>query len=175
MKHSLLLLLLTCLCLLVIFTGCGTPAATTPPPSNPTPTPSNTTPNPENIPVAIEQTENDLEGKIVIDNVTVAAGTLDRDYFTPAAGQHSAGEPCFLVSVHIHNGYSEDGWVTFHADGLSDSGDQVSFTLDTGPQAGAWQVYLAADSSAEYTLHLSWSENVARLTVSSLRTIRTVP
>jgi len=152
------LFVLPCLCLLVVFAGCGAPAN-----------------YPADIPVTIEPTADDPEGKITIDNVTIAAGTLDRDYFTPAAGQHSAGEPCLLVSLRIHNGYSEDGWVTFHADGFSDSGDQVSFTLDTGPLAGAWQVYLAVDSSAEYTLHLSWSDNVARMTVSSLRTIRTAP
>ena len=158
MKTSLLLLFLPCLCLLVIFAGCGTSA-----------------PYPANIPVTIEPTTNDPEAKIVIEDIIIAEGTLDRDYFTPAAGQHNAGEPCFLVSVSIHNGYSEDGWVTFHADGFIASGDQVSFTLDTGPQAGAWQVYLASDSSAEYTLHLNRAENVANMTISSQRTTRTAP
>ena len=158
MKRSLLILLSTCLGLLVIFAGCGSPSI-----------------YPADIPVTIEPTTNDPEGKIVIDDVTIAAGTLDRDYFTPAAGQHTAGEPCFLVSVSIHNGYNEDCWVTFHADGFNAAGDQVSFTLDTGPLAGAWQVYLASDSSAEYTLHLSWADNVTRLTIFSQRTTRTAP
>ncbi len=157
MTRFLFLFLSTFLCLLVIFAGCGAP-------SN----------YPADIPVTVEPTTDDPEGKIVIDNVTIAAGTLDRDYFTPAAGQHFAGEPCFLVSVHINNGYNEDCWVTFHADGIDDSGNQVSFTLDTGPLAGAWQVYLASFSSAEYTLHLTRADNVDRLTVSSQRTIRTV-
>lgn len=146
------------LCLLIVFAGCGSPAN-----------------YPADIPVTIEPTADDPEGKIVIDNVTIAAGTLDRDYFTPAAGQHTAGEPCFLVSLHINNGYSEDGWVTFHTDGFNDFGNQVSYTLDTGPMAGAWQVYLAAGSSAEYTLHLSWADDVTRLAIFSQRTTRTAP
>jgi len=145
------------LCLLAVFSGCGGQ-------SN----------YPADIPVTVEPTADDPEEKIVIDNVTIAAGTLDRDYFTPAAGQHFAGEPCFLVSLHINNGYNEDCWVTFNVDGFNAAGNQVSFTLDTGPLPGAWQVYLASFSSAEYTLHLTRADNVDRLTVSSQRTIRTV-
>ncbi len=158
MKRPLLLLLSTCLCLLVVFSSCGAP-------SN----------YPADIPVTVDPTTGDPEGKIIIDNITIATGILDRDFFTPAAGQHFTGEPCFLISVNINNGYSEDGWVTFHADGFDKSGHQVSFTLDTGPLPGAWQVYLAGYSSAEYTLHLSWADDVDRLTISSQRTTRLAP
>jgi hypothetical protein len=155
MKNSLFLLISGCLCLLVVFAGCGAPSD-----------------YPADIPVTVSPTEDDPEGLITIDNIMIVSGVLDRDYFTPAAGQHTAGEPCFLVSVHITNGYDEDCWVTFSADGFSDSGNQVSFTLDTGPQPGAWQVYLASFSSAEYTLRLSWADNVTNITLPSERTVR---
>ena len=158
MKRSLLLLLSSCLCLLIVFTGCGAPSD-----------------YPADIPVTVEPTADDPEGLITIDNIVITSGTLDRDYFTPAAGQHTAGEPCFLVSLRIINGYDEDCWVTFSVDGFNTSGNQVSFTLDTGPRAGAWQVYLASDSSAEYTLHLSWADSVTDMIISSDRTVRIAP
>ena len=158
MKYYLLLLISASLLLPVIFSGCSAP-------SN----------YPVDIPVTVEPTSSDPEGLIAIDNIVIAPGTLDRDYFTPAAGNHIAGEPCFLVSVHIQNGYNEDCWVTFHADGFDGSDNQVSYTLDTGPQPGAWQVYLASNSSAEYTLHLSWADNVTGMNVVSERTVRTIP
>lgn len=161
MKSLLSLLAISLLCLLIIFTGCGSPATISPYPAN--------------IPVEKEPCENDPEGKIIIDNVTVKSGTLDRDYYTPEAGNFPAGSPCFLVSVHINNGYNEDCWVTFSAHGLDKSGNQVSFTLDSGPSPGAWQVYLASFSSAEYTLHLSWADNVNRMIIPSQRTTRAVP
>jgi hypothetical protein len=158
MKHSLLLFISSCLCLLVVFSGCGAPAN-----------------YPADIPVTVEPTANDPEGLITIVNIVIASGTLDRDYSTPAAGNHIAGEPCFLVSMHINNGYNEDCWVTFHADGFDGADSQVSYTLDTGPLPGAWQVYLASHSSAEYTLHLSWADNVTGMNIVSERTVRGAP
>jgi hypothetical protein len=167
MKSLLSLIAVSFLSLLIIFAGCGSPAGTTPP--------SNTTPSPANLYVAIESCGNDPEGKIVIDDVTVTAGTLDRDYFTPAAGQHLAGEACFLFGGNIKNGYNEDCWVAYHIEGFDASGNLVSWTLDTGPQPGWGQVYIAADSSMPFTLHLTWSDNVTDFLISSQRTTRTEP
>lgn len=137
--------------------------------------PSNTTPYPANIPVTIEHCVDDPEGKIAIDNVTIASGTLDRDYSLTSVGVFQAGSPCFLVSGHIFNGYNEDCWVAYHAEGFDASGNEISLTLDTGPLPGWGQVYLAAGSSMEFTLRLSWSDNVTQITVSSQRTTRTAP
>ena len=176
------LCLFTCLCLLVILSGCGSPATTTPPPPTSTPTPSNITPSPtiptpypENIPVYIEQSNDDPQRKIVIENVTVTSGVLDRDYYTPAAGQHVAGEPCFLIAGNINNGYNEDCWVAYQIDGFDASDNRVTTTLETGPLPGWGQVYLAADSSMPFTLHLNWADNVTAFVLYSQRTTRLVP
>lgn len=175
MKSPLSWLFLSCLCLLIAFAGCSSPSSVTPSPSNVTPSPSNTTPYPANIYINIEPCENDPEGKIVIDNVTVASGTLDRDYFTPAAGQHIAGEPCFLIGGNIKNGYNEDCRVAYHIEGFDASDNRISSTLETGPLPGWGQVYLAAYSSMPFTLHLNWADNVTHFLISSQRTTRLVP
>jgi hypothetical protein len=161
MKSLLSLIAVSLLSLLLIFPGCGSPAAIPP--------------SPTNIPVKINPCEGDPEGKIVIDNVTFAVSTLDRDYYTLSAGKHLAGEPCFLVSGDIKNGYNEDCWVAYHVEGFDAPGHWVSTTLDTGPQPGWGQVYLAAGSSMPFTLHLAWSDDVANYIISSRRTTRAEP
>jgi hypothetical protein len=168
------LFFLLSVCLLTAFAGCGSPSNTAPYPSNVTPSPSNTIPYPTDILVIVEPTVNDPEGKIVIDSITIAAGTLDRDYMA-VRGLYAAGLPCFLVSGHIVNGYGENCWVAYHIEGFDASGNRISSTLDTGPLPGWGQVYLASYSSADFTLHLSWSDYVTLMTVSSHRTIRVTP
>jgi hypothetical protein len=168
MKSLLSLIAISFLALLIIFAGCGSPASTTP-------SPSNTTPYVPNIHISIQPCENDPEGKIVIDNVTVTTGTLDRDYFTPTAGKHLAGELCFLVGGNIKNGYNVDCWVAYHIEGFNVSGHWVSSTLDTGPLPGWGQVYIAADSSMPFNLHLSWADDITDFIISSQRTTRTEP
>jgi hypothetical protein len=176
MRSLLSLIIVSFLSLLVIFAGCGSPASTTsPPPSYTTPPPPSTNPNPADIHVYIEPCQNDPEGNIVIDNVTVAAGTLDRDYYTPATGQHFAGEPCFLIEGNIKNGYNIDCWVAYHIEGFDASDNRVSTTLETGPLPGWGQVYLASDSSMPIALHLSWADNVIGFVIYSQRTTRLVP
>jgi|GEM_PF-5091714 len=156
------------LCLLTVFGGCKSSSTTTP-------SPSNTTPIPVNIPVETEPCQNDPENKIVFDNVTVTTGVLDRDYYTPAAGQHVAGEPCFIITGNIKNGYNEDCWITYHIEGFDISDNRVSTTLETGPLPGWGQVYLAAYSSMPFTLHLNWADNVTHFLIYSQRITRTVP
>jgi hypothetical protein len=146
---------------LTVSTGCSSPATTTP--------------IPVNISVETEPCENDPENKIVINEVTVTSSTLDRDYYTPAAGQHTAGEPCFLISGNIKNGYNEDCWVAYHIEGFDVSDNRVSSTLETGPLPGWGQVYIASHSSMLFTLHLSWAVNVTHFLISSQRTTRAVP
>jgi hypothetical protein len=175
MKSLLLLIAISFLSLLIIFAGCGSPSNTTPPPSNTTPSPSNTSSYPGNIFVEIPFCQNDPEHKIVIDSVTITSGVLDREYYTPAAGQHFAGEPCFLISGNIENGYNEDCWVAYRIDGFDVSDSRVSTTLETGPLPGWGQVYLAAQSSMPFTLHLNWADNVRNFLVYSQRTTRVVP
>jgi hypothetical protein len=184
MKSLLLFVAISFLSLLVIFTSCSSPATTTPPSPTTTPTPSNITPSPtiptpypENIPVYIERSFDDPERKIAIENVTISSGVLDRDYYTPAAGQHFAGEPCFLISGNIRNGYNEDCWVAYYIEGYGppDGHNRVSTTLETGPLPGWGQVYLAAGSSMPFALHLSWADNVIGFVIYSQRTTRAVP
>jgi hypothetical protein len=139
------------------------------------PPPSTTPSYPGDVYVEIPLCQNDPEGKIVIEDIAVTSGMLDRDYYTPEAGQHVAGEPCFVISGNIQNGYNEDCWVAYHIEGFDISDNRVSTTLETGPLPGWGQVYLAAQSSMPFTLHLNWADNVINFTVYSQRTTRLVP
>jgi hypothetical protein len=203
MKSLLSLIAVSCLCLAILLVGCETPATTTSspfvttpspsgttyppssttyPPSSTTPSPSTTTPSPSNtssypgdIFVEIPLCLDDPEHKIVIDSVTITSGVLDRDYYTPASGQHVAGEPCFLIVGNIQNNYNEDCWVAYHIEGFDASDNRASTTLETGPLPGWGQVYLAAQSSMPFTLHLNWADNVRNFLIYSQRTTRAVP
>jgi hypothetical protein len=166
------LFFLLSVCLLTAFAGCSSPASTspypsnvTPSPSNVTPSPSNTTPYPTDILVIVEPTADDPESKIVIDNITTVASTLDRDYFDLRAGAHKAGEPCFLLSCIIANGYNENYWVDYYARGYDSAGNQVSYTLEAGPTAGVDMVYIYGGSAEYITLHLNWADNVTNITL----------
>lgn len=104
---------------------------------------------------------------VTMDDVTVETGTLDRAYSSPWAGDFSLGEPCFLIKGTIRNGYDEGRWVAYHATGYDDSGNIVSYTLDEGPIIGVAQLYIEGNSSEEFTLHISWSNNTTIFKISS--------
>lgn len=104
---------------------------------------------------------------VAFEELSLKSGTLDRDYINPWAGSYQQGESCFLITGIIRNGYDEGCWVAYHAEGYDDSGNTVSYTLDEGPIVGVAQQYIDGTSTVEFTLHLSWSDNVFIFRISS--------
>jgi hypothetical protein len=118
------------------------------------------------LPVIVNPTLNDYEGKIIFDNLSVVSGTLDSNQsYSPLHGIVKAGDPCWLVTGRISNGYDEDYWVAYHASGFDASGNQVSRTLEAGPIAGVDMVYIYGRSAEYITLHLNWADNVTNITL----------
>jgi hypothetical protein len=105
---------------------------------------------------------------VTFEEISLGTGTLDRNYINPdAGGLFSQGERCFLISGTIRNEYNEGSWVAYHAEGYDEEGNVVSYTLDEGPVAGIAQQYIDGTSTGEFTLHLSWSDNVFIFRISS--------
>jgi len=163
----------------LIITGCGsaTTITTTPQPGNTAITISPASDKPGvKIPVTVNPCIDDPESKIRIDNITVISGTLDgNEPYSPLRGKFKAGDPCFLVSGSITNNYQEGSWVAHHAEGYDVAGNWVAATLDMGPIAGVDQVYINANSSESFILHLNWSDNATSMEISFQRASQMFP
>jgi hypothetical protein len=110
----------------------------------------------EEVPISIEPClKADPTSLISFEELSLETGSLDRNYTNPWAGEFQRGEPCFLINGTIRNEYNEGYWVAYHALGYDDSGNIVSHTLDEGPILGLAQLYIEADSTQEFTLHMS--------------------
>jgi hypothetical protein len=117
--------------------------------------------------ISIRPCVDDPEGDISFENVTLAKGILEKDYFTPWAGDHKKGELCFLISGRIVNDSGTRYWVAYFADGLDDAGNRVAGSLDAGTLVGIAKVGIEPRSADEFTLHLGWSENATSFTLHS--------
>lgn len=108
---------------------------------------------------------------IIFEDVTWEIGKLDHTYRPPrgipAMPATNFNDPCFLISGTIRNDYDEGNWVAHHALGYDNSGNVVSVTLDQGPITGVARVYIEAMSAENFTLHLSWSDNVSLFRIFS--------
>jgi hypothetical protein len=99
---------------------------------------------------------------ISLENVILTKGIIDKDYMVlrDISVPHGIGAPCYLITGRIRNNSSTLYWVAHHSDGYDKNGNEISFTMDTGPIVGVAQVEVPAHSSATFTLHLTWSDNV---------------
>jgi len=128
-----------------------------------------TTPNDDEVYIIIEPCKGldwESRGKesaplITLKDLSFETGTLDRDYLNPWAGSFKQGDSCFLLTGTIRNGHDQGCWITYSAIGYDDCGNIVSYILDEGPVVGVAQGYIDGDSTAEFTLYMSWSDNVS--------------
>jgi hypothetical protein len=156
------------LCLfLIISGGCAKQDVTTPPYTPPA--------NVLSLPVTLLPTMDDDAGDIVVNNLTVTKGTLEEDYHTPWAGDHKAGEPCFLIRGHIENTANNEYYVAFFADGWDAAGNRVAGTLDAGPLVGIAQTSIESHSYDNFTLHLAWADNVTSFTLHTQKSPQMFP
>jgi hypothetical protein len=77
-------------------------------------------------------------------------------------GYFNAGDPCLLVSGVMQNNTDGDWLVHYYAYGYDAEGNEVSWTLDVdpGPLSGIVNMDISARTSEDFTLHLSWAENI---------------
>jgi hypothetical protein len=66
-------------------------------------------------------------------------------------------------------------WVAYHADGFDKSGNQVSWTLDTGPIYGVAQLVFEQTKIESFVLHMTWSENVSLFRIYSQKSSQMFP
>jgi hypothetical protein len=154
-------LLLVCLGISIISSGCKTPLETSSIPI-------------EQAPIIVEPCVDDPEGDIHIESVTVMKGILDKDCIH-APTPYKSGDSCFLISGQIRNSSSVGYWVAHHAQGYDDEGNEVAFTLDAGPIIGVAQIFIAPGNTEKFTLHLNWSEKAASFTVQSQKSAMMFP
>ena len=126
-----------------------------------------------NIKIDIPPTFDDPEGNIHFADVTVAKGTLEKDYNTIWSGNYTAGEPCFLITGHIANDSGTLYYLTLHADGLDTAGQNTSATLDEGPISGVAAVEIAPYSSVDFTLHQGWAKEIVKFVLHTQKS--TIP
>ncbi len=186
MKRFFPIVILLCLMLIafVISIGCSIITGSTPTREITTTTtlqPTKTSPvttssiRVEDIKIIVEPCDNDPEGDISFDNLTVEGGFLDRDYYPLSASPELAkvGSPCFLVSGNITNKSDKQYWVAYFARGYDKSGNIVSRTLDTGPIIGIAVKGFNGKSTESFVLHSIWSENVSVFNIRSQKS--TIP
>ena len=140
----------------------------------------------KDIPVIIEPTtdveepDRDVETPgIVFENMALEEGRLDRTYHLypgiPDSVPTRINDPCYYLRGTIRNEYGQRYWVVFSALGFDELGNAVSFTLDTGPIHGVEQIAIEPGDSENFTLHLTWSENVSYFRLTSARSTIMAP
>jgi hypothetical protein len=110
---------------------------------------------------------------IIFENVVLEAGRLERSFRLrpdyPGMAPTGFNDPCYYLNGNIRNEYDQRYWVAFRALGFDDLGNGVSFTLDNGPIMGVAALAIEGHSSENFTLHLTWSDNVSYFRVTSAR------
>ena len=118
--------------------------------------------------ITILPTFEDPEGDIDFMNVKATTGTLPEGYYSPLhAVPNHPGDPCYIIIGQIRNTSSTDYWVAYHATGYDAADNEISFTLDEGPIAGVAQIFVEAESTIDFTLYMSWADNVTRFDLGS--------
>lgn len=128
-----------------------------------------------NLTITIFPTTDDPEGNIHFKNVIITKGILEEDYFTPWAGDHKKGDPCFLITGQIVNNSQIRYWVTQIANGLDSAGNRVAGTLDAGPIVGIAQTSIEPYGTEDFILHIGWADNVTSFTLQSQKSAMMFP
>jgi hypothetical protein len=105
--------------------------------------------------------------------VKMTAETLDSPMSIPGPGQtgldYSEGDRVILVSGSIANDTDKEWQIDYWPDGFDAEGNQVARGLDMSgvPLPGHLQMNIPAHSSRPFTLHMTWSEGIERVTIGA--------
>ena len=113
---------------------------------------------------------------ILLNEIAVIAGSLDRPIFSPQNREHYyAADPCILIIGEMNNITKEDLYVDLFADGFDSYGNQVSWTISSGTMVGHVQTYVPSGKSNIFQLTLNWAENVQLIDVHASVYDRMIP
>lgn len=87
--------------------------------------------------------------------------TVYEDAFPEPLSGHKAGEPCFVLTGHISNGYEGSPFVTMFALGYDASGEVVAWTLDRGLSTGAILLEIDYNHESAFAMRLNRPGGVA--------------
>ncbi len=114
---------------------------------------------------------NYLVKKILLESVSVTVGTYGQAHLVT----HTPGDPCLVVSGTMTNEDDTAWQIAFYATGYKSNGISVSGTLDSGFLVGRLSLIIPAKSSSNFTIHLSWNEDVHHIRLYSSRYSAEVP
>ena len=100
--------------------------------------------------------------------IEVSAGQLERSLFV-GTYFYDAGDMSVFVKGTLANDSDQEWQADFWPEAFDAEGRQVAWGLDMGgaPLAGHLQMNIAAHSSRPFTLHLTWAEDVERITINA--------
>jgi len=93
------------------------------------------------------------QGTVVIAALNIAGSTWNGKFY-------NIGDLCLEINGKLRNTYNKKLYLTFGANGYDEKGAEVSWTLDRSLINGVEYIEVPADSVVDFTLHLSWAENV---------------
>ena len=119
------------------------------------------------IPVVADSQSAFAKG-IHLERAIVSANSLERAGQNGwSGGYFSAGDLCFLIGGVMKNDTDQDWLVHYYAYGYDADGNEISWTLDVdpGPLSGIVNMDIPASTVKDFTLHLSWAENVTPIKI----------
>jgi len=109
-----------------------------------------------------------LVAGIVLDQMSVRVGTLDRDTFNPWNGEeHDAGDRCLLVSGRMRSTTTENLGVDFWVNGYNSEGNQVAWTLTSDRLPGHAHLTVLAESGTDFEIVVSCVNEIRWLVVNA--------
>jgi hypothetical protein len=105
----------------------------------------------------------ELAEGIILEQAAVAFDILSRSGEVVHRFElYNAGDLCLVIKGKMRNTSEKDLLVNFFAVGYDEDGNEVSWTLDVepGPISGIANIDVPSQSVVDFTLHLSWAENV---------------
>jgi hypothetical protein len=117
------------------------------------------------LPIVPEPGATLVEG-VVLEDASTRVGILEKGGFDVPTGRHLAkGDWCLLVSGRIRNTTAETLDVDVWIDGYDSEGERVASTVASDTREGFAQFDVAAGSSLNFEIAVSWSNEVRSLRI----------
>lgn len=105
-------------------------------------------------------------------SVQVSAGRLDRALFLPGPDRsisYNAGDIAIFLEGTLTNDSDNEWQVDYWPQAFDSAENEVAWGLDQGgaPLPGHLQMNIPAHSAKAFTLHLTWAENISRITINA--------
>jgi hypothetical protein len=109
----------------------------------------------------VEAVEYRLDDGLLLQDVRIFKSICEEKYFSPRRpGEVEKGDPCFLVIGRIQNLNEGKSDIAMYAEGYDEAGEQVGWTLDAAHIVGQIGLHVDYQETAEFTLHLNFTEDL---------------